>query len=125
MQSSHLAQSIDIRTVHRPCGVLLKMSLAGLAAFLLWGGGISVTDLAATTGPCFDGIAVNGPRSNPLWVQDCTILLAARDTLSQGGRRLIWTVNTPMSKWDGIRISGTPLESQSCGFREGMTTTDV
>ena len=68
------------------------------------------SSLAADSGPetCSSGIAVENPEENPLLVQDCEALLAARDILSQGGRRLVWTADTPMSKWEGISIGGTP-----------------
>ena len=87
---------------------LLKLGLAGVIILLSSISGIAVADLAAADGPCSTGIAVANPRDNPLLVQDCNVLLAARDTLSGGGRRLIWTVDTPMSKWDGVSIGGSP-----------------
>ena len=87
---------------------LLKLGLAGVIILLSSISGIAVADLAAADGPCSTGIAVANPRDNPLLVQDCNVLLAARDTLSGGGRRLIWSVDTPMSKWDGVSIGGSP-----------------
>ena len=95
-------------SVRRPCGRLLKLALATFVVCLSWASGIGVADLAATDGPCSIGDAVSNPRSNPLLVQDCNVLMTARDTLSGDGRRLIWTADTPMSKWDGVSIGGSP-----------------
>ena len=94
--------------VRRRYGRSLKLGLAALVICLSWASGIGIADLAATDGPCSTGIAVANPQDDPLLVEDCNTLLAARDTLSGGGRRLIWTVDTPMSKWDGVSIAGSP-----------------
>ena len=90
----------------RACMMLAKVGLIVLTMFLSLGRGIVVADSSAET--CASGIAVTNPQDNPLLVQDCEALLEARDILSQGGRRLIWTADTPMSKWDGISIGGSP-----------------
>ena len=89
-------------------GRLLRLSLAAVVTLLSSISGIAVADSTAADGPCSTGTAVANPGDNPLLVQDCNVLLAARDTLSGGGRRLIWTADTPMSKWDGIAIGGSP-----------------
>ena len=95
------------RTVCSPYG-MLRLGLAIAAIYLLTGSGIAAADSASEAGPCSSGSAVKSPQDNPLLVQDCMALLEARDTLSQDGRRLIWTPDIPMSKWDGTSIEGSP-----------------
>ncbi len=97
--------SIAKRRVYRR---LLKLGLAAAVILVSSISGIAVAPTAAADDPCSNGISVPNPGDNPLLVQDCTALLAARDTLSGGGRRLIWTADTPMSKWDGVTIGGSP-----------------
>ncbi|MCY3545020.1 MAG: hypothetical protein OXH22_13430 [Chloroflexi bacterium] len=66
---------------------------------------------------CSNGIAVPNPDDNPGLVQDCEILLSARDVLHgdlpedvrrRYGRQLLnWSSDTPIRDWHGIRIRGT------------------
>ena len=60
-----------------------------------------------TTPPCENGTTVPNPADNPGLVSDCTILLAARDTL-RGTTTLNWSADTAMSAWTGITLSGAP-----------------
>ena len=54
--------------------------------------------------PCSNGIAVPSPADNPGLVNDCTILLGARDILA-GTAILNWSAETPISEWSGVRVS--------------------
>ena len=53
---------------------------------------------------CAAGEAVADPDKNPELVSDCTALLAARDNLTEGSG-LDWSVDIPMSEWDGVTLS--------------------
>ena len=55
--------------------------------------------------PC--GLAVPDQADNPGLMRDCINLLAAKDTL-RGAATLNWSVGTPISDWDGVRVSGSP-----------------
>ena len=55
--------------------------------------------------PC--GLAVPDQADNPGLMRDCINLLAAKDTL-RGTATLNWSVDTPISDWDGVRVSGSP-----------------
>ena len=57
---------------------------------------------------CATGGAVTNASSNPGLVSDCETLLEARDTLVGTGTSLNWSVNTPITSWDGITVEGTP-----------------
>ena len=63
---------------------------------------ITVTDV--TFGCATDG-AVADPSNSGL-VSDCEALLEARDKLEGGVRLLNWSVVTPITQWDGIRMNG-------------------
>ena len=47
--------------------------------------------------------------SNSGLVDDCEALLRARDRLQDGGARLNWFERTPIDRWQGITLGGTPL----------------
>ena len=55
--------------------------------------------------PC--GLAVPDQADNPGLMRDCINLLAAKDAL-RGTATLNWSVGTPISDWDGVRVSGPP-----------------
>ncbi len=96
----------------RSCVVPARVGLVVLILLLASDRGIAVADSPAET--CSSGIAVTNPQDNPLLVQDCNALLAARDTLSQGGRRLSGMAS---------RLEGRRRESLNCGSvgtREAM-----
>ena len=56
---------------------------------------------------CEDSNVVPNASSNTQLVSDCEALLAARDTLAGAGS-LNWAGNTPMTRWQGVRLSGPP-----------------
>ena len=55
--------------------------------------------------PC--GLAVPNQANNPGLIRDCINLLAAKDTL-RGTATLNWSVDTPITDWDGVRVQGSP-----------------
>ena len=57
------------------------------------------------------GCGTNGAvdSSNSGLVDDCEALLRARDRLQDGGARLNWFERTPIDRWQGITLGGTPL----------------
>ena len=89
-----------------PFAMFMKVGLVTLIMFLSSDRDMVVADAAAET--CSSGIAVEDPEDNPLLVEDCEALLESRDILSKGGRRLIWTADTSMYKWEGLTIGGSP-----------------
>ncbi len=69
-------------------------------------------------GPCANGIPVNNPRANALLVQDCNVLLAARDILA-GRARLNWAAETLITEWEGVTVDGSPLRVVEIRFESG------
>ena len=56
---------------------------------------------------CANGTVIANPGSNRGLVNDCEVLLAAKDTL-QGTVALNWSADTVITSWDGVSVSGTP-----------------
>ena len=56
---------------------------------------------------CANGTVVSDPGSNRGLVNDCEVLLSAKDTL-RGTATLNWSVDTAIASWDGVSVSGTP-----------------
>ena len=56
---------------------------------------------------CASGIAVPNPEDNPGLVNDCRILLEAREVLV-GRTGLNWSAEAPMEQWEAIELGGTP-----------------
>ena len=52
---------------------------------------------------CSNGTVVSRPRSNPRLVRDCSMLLAARDTLA-GDASLDWSADTDINDWQGLKV---------------------
>ena len=70
---------------------------------------------------CESGIAVRAPADNPGLVDDCAILLAVKETLigdmgATWDPTQTWTAETPMGKWWGVGIGGTPARVQVLGL---------
>ncbi len=53
------------------------------------------------------GLAVPDQAANPGLMRDCNTLLAAKDTL-RGTAILNWSVDTPISDWEGVWVQGPP-----------------
>ena len=60
--------------------------------------------------PC--GLAVPDQADNPGLMRDCINLLAAKDAL-RGTATLNWSVDTTISDWDGVKVSGSPARVTS------------
>ena len=50
------------------------------------------------------------PTQNPRLVRDCSVLLTTKDTL-RGTAALNWSVDIPITEWDGVRRRGTQPQS--------------
>ena len=68
----------------------------------------AVAPKQAATGDCATGGAVPDAANNPGLVSDCEALLSAREALARTGS-LNWSADTPITKWDGITVRGTPM----------------
>ena len=55
--------------------------------------------------PC--GLAMTNQIDNPGLMRDCQALLAAKESL-RGTATLNWSVDTAITGWDGVTVSGTP-----------------
>ena len=66
----------------------------------------TVTATLTTVSTCAAGVAVSDAANTGL-VSDCEALLSARDTLAETGS-LNWSEDTPIARWDGVRLAGTP-----------------
>ena len=79
----------------------------------------SVTNTATTVSAsaCVAGGAVSDTVNTGL-VSDCEALLSAHDTLARTGS-LNWSADTPITKWDGITVRGTPARVVWLNIRGG------
>ena len=66
-------------------------------------GGVAVT--VTSEYECVNGAVADA--ANTGLVADCEVLLAARDTLA-GTASLNWSLDTPITGWDGVTVGGTP-----------------
>lgn len=56
---------------------------------------------------CSGGTVIPNPTGSPYLVNDCEALILAKDALAGTGQ-LNWSVDVPITSWDGITVSGTP-----------------
>ena len=61
---------------------------------------------------CATGTAVPNASTNPGLVSDCESLLAARDAIAGTGT-LNWSPTTPIARWTGIGLGGSPQRVKS------------
>ena len=80
-------------------------ALALLVAMLVLVHPASAEGVAAS---CATGRAVEDAANNLGLVSDCDALLVARDTLA-GTATLNWSVDIPISYWEGVLLAGLPL----------------
>ena len=66
----------------------------------------------AATVSCATGTAVPNASANPELVSDCDALVAARDAIAGTGT-LNWSPSTPMTRWTGIVLGGSPQRVKS------------
>ena len=70
---------------------------------------INVTDVIEVFG-CATRGAVANASSNSGLVSDCEALLRSRNTLEDGGDRILnWSARRAIQDWDGIKLGGTPM----------------
>ena len=70
---------------------------------------------------CGAGVAVADPDANPGLVADCAALLEVQQALAGGGA-LNWSVDRPMSEWNGLTLGGAPLRVQALALGERPLT---
>ena len=73
--------------------------------------------LAQQTSVCVTGGAL-AASANAGLISDCEALLEARDALAGSGS-LDWSENTPIVRWDGITLRGTPARVAWLNIRGG------
>ncbi len=61
----------------------------------------------ASPSPCDSEGAVEDASNNPGLLSDCRALLEARNALVDSGT-LNWSVESPISTWEGVTVGGTP-----------------
>ena len=73
-------------------------------------GGTATTrvNISLTMAECSNGTAVPQPETWLGLVRDCSILLAARDTLAGEGS-LNWSADTSMAQWQGVTLDLRPV----------------
>ena len=75
-----------------------------LAAGLVDFGAVLATSASSD---CATGGAVADAANNPGLVDDCEVLLSARDTLA-GSATLDWSADAANAAWEGVTVGGTP-----------------
>ncbi len=72
---------------------------------------------------CSNGTVIPNPADNPGLMRDCITLLGLKDAL-RGAATLNWSVDTPISDWDGVRVLGSPSRVTRLQLTsEGLTGT--
>ncbi len=67
-----------------------------------------IVDAPSTPMPdCAGGSAVPDPENDGFLLRDCSMLLAAKDTL-RGTGDLNWSLDTSIASWDGVTVEATP-----------------
>ena len=79
---------------------------------------VIVTDVYEPPPPsiCITGGAVEDSEDNAGLVSDCEALLSARDALA-GDAVLNWSADTPVPKWEGVAVRGTPKRATGLYLR--------
>ena len=67
----------------------------------------SVLDTPVDATACGAGVAVADPAANAGLVADCAALLEVQQAMADGSG-LNWSVDRPMTAWDGLTLGGTP-----------------
>ena len=70
------------------------------------------------TSACEAGVVVPDPDANPDLVNDCLALVEIQAAL-EGGSELYWSAERPITGWEGVEVTGTPLRVQALalGYR--------
>ena len=70
---------------------------------------------AVDIGACPGGLVVADPEANPGLVEDCQVLLGLREDLA-GSAELGWYDHTPIERWEGVFLGGSPPRVHSLGL---------
>ncbi len=95
------------RTGPDPGYPMLQTDANRLTEFFTAIGAYNHPDGPPTPPPPACGLAMSDQQDKPGLMQDCTALLAAKDTL-RGTGTLNWDTGTLISSWDGVTTEGTP-----------------
>ena len=72
---------------------------------------------------CVSGTVVSEGASSSELVSDCNALLAVRDILA-GSATLNWSVEVPITEWEGVTVHGTKQRVTALDLRnKGLTGT--
>ncbi len=67
----------------------------------------ATVEISLILSDCSNGTVVPRPDQNPRLVRDCSLLLAAKDTLA-GTADLNWDANLQMTRWQGVTLDRVP-----------------
>ena len=87
--------------------------LAAGAAVLFWL--LTPVEAGAAGTGCANGVAVPDASANAALVDDCRTLLSLKDAMA-GSAVLNWSVNTPITRWEGVRVNGSPKRVRALNF---------
>ncbi len=60
------------------------------------------------------------PRLSPPLFDDCTVLLAVKETLA-GEVQLNWSLAHPITEWQGVTLGGSPIRVTGLAMSKGLT----
>ena len=96
---------------YAPCRRLaastLWLAACLVSAGLAWAVPVAAQDSAASS-QCANGTVVPEPEDHPGLVADCEVLLALRDRFA-GDADLPWSVDTPITGWEGIEVEDSAV----------------
>ena len=78
--------------------------------------GAAAVDPAA----CATGLVVPDPAANQGLVQDCVALLEVQQQLRRGAS-LNWSVDRPLSAWEGVVVGGSPPRVRELRYSKSVT----
>ena len=86
----------------------LALALLGVVTLFIPPDGVAFADTRLEK--CAKDGAVSEAANNPGLVSDCAALLKAGKKLEgKGGRKLDWSSDVPMSRWEGVTLDGWPV----------------
>ena len=85
----------------------LGLAACLVSAGLVWAVPVAAQDSAASS-QCANGTVVPEPDHHPGLVADCEVLLALRDRFA-GDADLPWSVDTPITGWEGIKVEDSAV----------------
>ena len=104
-------QLSTVQDGYAPCRRLaastLWLAACLVSAGLVWAVPVAAQDSAASS-QCANGTVVPEPEDHPGLVADCEVLLALRDRFA-GDADLPWSVDTPITRWEGIVVEDSAV----------------